>query len=98
REVRVDVAIGVLVDGPEHGRPRTLQDQISAPARGDGLALVVVDVRLDSRERPGRGPRLQRGDAGARRDEDLARLRLPPGVHNRAALGPDALPVPHPGL
>src|SRR5207244_7508592 len=38
------------------------------------------------------------GDAGQRRDQDVARLRLPPRVDHRATPLADDLPVPDPGL
>src|SRR5262245_64012683 len=38
------------------------------------------------------------GGPGQRRDEDVARLGLPPGVHDGTAPATDDLPVPHPRL
>src|SRR5207302_10719554 len=65
----------------------------------DRLAVALVhDVRLDPGERMGRRARLGRRQTRERRDHDLARLGLPPGVDDRAALTADNRVVPQPGL
>ena len=55
--VRRAVAFVVLVEAAEHRRPRPLQHQVAAGAGRDLLAAVVVDGRLDPRERPRRAAR-----------------------------------------
>ena len=88
----------VVVEGPEHARPGAGHDQVAAVPGGHRFADLVDDGRVDPGERQRGRARLERGDAGQRRDEDAARLGLPPGVDHRAALATDVAPVPHPGL
>ena len=94
--VDVLVAVRVLVETTEHTRPRLLYDEMAARAR-DGLALFVVDLCRDARERLRGRARLQRRD-GQRRDHEVARLSLPPRVHDRAVALADELVIPHPCL
>src|SRR5256885_6125023 len=96
--VRLLVALGIAEYPTQHGRPRFADHEIATAPRWHRVALVVEDGRVDGRERLGRGAWLERGDAGQRRDEDHAGLRLPPRVHHRRAVAADVLAIPDPGL
>src|SRR5579864_118788 len=61
------VALGIPPDGARHSRPRPLQDEITAAAKRDTVAVFVEHVRLDGRERERRRAWLAGGDAGQRR-------------------------------
>src|SRR5262249_6500192 len=93
--VRLHVALRIAVDAPEHPGPRPLEDQIPGL---DRLAVLVDHIRLDPGEREGGRARLAYRGPGQRRDEDMARPWLPPGVHDGTAPATDDLPVPHPRL
>src|SRR4029079_8116806 len=82
--VRFLVPLGVSVDAPEHARPRSLQVEVASPAEWDAVPVAVDHVRLDAGEREGGSSRFRDGDAGEWRDEDLARLGLPPRVDDRS--------------
>ena len=97
-EVVGHVALVVVPERAEDPRPRLLQDEELALALWDLVALLVQDRRLDAGQRRGGGARLERSDSRQRADKDAAGLRLPPGVHHRAALAADVLPVPEPRL
>ena len=94
--VDVLVAVRVLVETSKHARPRLLYDEMAARAR-DGLAFLIVDLGGDARERLRGRARLQWRD-GQRCDHEVARLSLPPRVHDRAVLLADELVIPHPRL
>src|SRR6266576_4558653 len=93
--VDVTVALVVAPDGARHAGPRRRDGEIAA-ADLDALAFAVQQVGVDAGE--GNRPRagLGDGDAGQRRDHDAARLRLPPRIHDGAALPADVLVIPHP--
>src|SRR5215204_1713976 len=95
------VTLRILVEGAEHRRPGPLQNQISVlgafPDVFHGVAVLVVDVRLDGQEGPRGAAGLGRGDARQRGDQDHAGFRLPPRVHDGAAPAADVLVVPLPG-
>src|SRR3989449_4032548 len=95
RPVLLDVAIGVTPDAAQHRRPGLREDEVARLRR---VALLVEDLRLDAGERLRRRAGLEDGDAGERRDENLSRFRLPPGVDHRAPPAADDLPVPDPRL
>ena len=58
--------------------------------------MIVHHGRHDAEERERRRPGLLRDGAGQRRDEDAARLGLPPGIDDRAAPVADDVVVPEP--
>ena len=72
------------------------QDQVTAPAKRHRHPVLIHDVGLDPGEGERGGTGLERRDAGERRDQDRARLRLPPGVDNGTASAADVGPVPDP--
>ncbi len=92
------VALRIAVDAAEHARPGPLQHQVAALPQRHRLARGVDDVGVDAREREGGAAGLGGGDAGQRRDEDMAGLGLPPRVHDRRLAATDVLVVPEPGL
>ena len=92
------VPVRVAVEGPQHGRPGTLDDQVPAGARAHGGAGLVHHLGLNTRKGSGGGARLQRCDSRQWGNQHHARLRLPPGVHHGATSAADVLPVPYPGF
>src|SRR4051812_47116905 len=95
--VRLDVALVVPVERAQHPGPRPAQSQVALLGAGV-VGLLVDDLRLDARQRRAGRPRLHVLQPGQRGDEDRARLGLPPGVDNWAALAADHVVVPEPGL
>src|SRR5205823_1528420 len=85
-------------DGPHHPGPGIGDAEIALGLALQFLAVVVDDDRLDAEERLRRRAGLGRNSAGQRRDEDAARLGLPPGVDDRAAVLADDPVIPEPGL
>ena len=98
REVVGDVPLVVVVQRPEHPRPRPAQHQVAAAALRYRVAQVVNNCGVNSRERHRCRSGLECRQPGQRRDHDAARLRLPPRVDDRAAAAADVLPVPDPRL
>jgi hypothetical protein len=88
RPVVLAVALGIAPDAAQHRGPGLADHEVAAVVRGQLLALVVDDGRVDAEEGPRRRARLRDGQPGQRRDRDRARLRLPPRVDDRAALVP----------
>src|SRR5262249_5195173 len=88
-------SLGVPIYSAQHAGPRLLEDEIAGVR---GLTLVVDHLGFYPGEWPGRGSGLERGDAGQRTDQDVARLGLPPCVHDRATTAANDLPVPDPGF
>ena len=82
--------------------------RLAGPGVGDGevalggaiqrQAFVIHQHRLDAEERTRRGAGLQLDCARQRGDHKAAGFGLPPGVHHRALLVTDLLPVPLPGF
>ena len=98
RPIGLDVAVVVAIEGAEHRRPRAREDQ-QPLALLDALARRLVEhVGGDRGQRVGRRAGLGLGQPGQRRDHDLTRLGLPPGVDDRAPLAADHHVVPEPGL
>src|SRR5918993_116402 len=97
-EILLLVALGVLPQSPEHGGPGLVDGQ--RPTGGvvldELLFFFVPETREDTGERLGGGAGLELGDTGQRGDHDRARLRLPPGVDDRAVLLTYVLVVPDP--
>ena len=96
--VGLDEAVVVAVERAQHARPRPAQREQPLVGAGVLAALLVDHLRLDARQRARRRARLGLGDARQRRDHDVARLGLPPGVDDRAALAADHEVVPEPRL
>src|SRR5262249_31289970 len=95
--VSVDVTLVVAPDRAQHGRPRLRDDEQAAlVGLRHALALFAHNVHGDAGKRPRARAGLRGDDAGNRRDQDRARLRLPPRVHDRAALVTDDAVIPHP--
>ena len=65
---------------------------------GTALPSMVTPSTNHTRQRPRRRPRLRRDRPRNRRDHDVPRLRLPPGVDDRATVAADDFAVPHPGF
>ena len=84
-EVRLAEAIRVAVDAAHDSRPGRDEAEVAGAGAFEHLALVVHHHRLDAEERQRGRAGLLVDRAGQRRDQDAAGLRLPPGVHHRAA-------------
>ena len=104
RPVRLLEPLGIAPDAAQHRRPRLVQHQIArhmlglVGTRHQLLAVLVDDLRGDTRQRRHRGTGLCRRHAGQRRDHDRAGLGLPPGVHDRSSVAAEGVPVPSPRL
>mmetsp|Transcript_64432 Transcript_64432/g.172548 ORF Transcript_64432/g.172548 Transcript_64432/m.172548 type:complete len:418 (-) Transcript_64432:908-2161(-) len=89
----------VAVQRPHHARPRLLDGEVAAALHLLHLAPLPVEDDGDDAEEGARGGAGLGGRrAGQRRDHVPARLRLPPGVDDRAAVAAHDLVVPLPGL
>src|SRR5581483_6384797 len=93
-------ALVVAEHGAHLSRPAVEDDEVARGRTVEEVALLVDEGRLQAEERPRGRAGLELGGAGQRRDEDAARLRLPPGVDDRApALADDAVvPLPRFGV
>src|SRR3984885_11211957 len=90
------VAFVVAVDGAEHGGPGFLDRQVAGFAGADWFAFHVLDFRDDAWERQsGRAGLCGRG-TGRRGNQDRAGLRLPPSVHDGAAIFSNRFEIPLP--
>ncbi len=98
REIGVDKAAMIAIDGAHLAGPGARQAKISFARAFDPPAVIVDQKRLDPEERTGRGARLERRRAGERGDQNAAGLGLPPGVDNRAAALADMVVIPQPRL
>src|SRR5579863_2172485 len=96
-EVGLHVAVGVVVQGAEHARPRLGQREQAAALLDLGAGFVQQGGRHPGQRQPRRS-RLGRGDAWQRRDHDGAGFRLPPRVDDGAALAADDRVIPQPCL
>src|SRR5207248_6763648 len=97
-EVRLAEPIRIAEDAAHDAGPRTRQAEVAGARPFEHLALIVHHRRLDAEEGKRRRPRLLRDGARQRRDQDPARLRLPPGVDDGATRVADDLVVPEPYL
>ncbi len=92
-------ALGIAVNAAHEARPGFLDDERAA---GDDfielLALIVDEGRPDTRVRQGRHAGFDRNRAGERRDQDSARLGLPPGIHDGTFTAADDVVIPVPGF
>ena len=91
-------AVGVAVHRAHHPRPGPAHRQVATGIGGLRHAIVIDDVGGDARQGQGAGAGLGGGGAGQGADHHAAGLGLPPGIHHRAAVAADHIPIPHPGL
>src|SRR5699024_10739072 len=98
RPVSLLEALRVAPDAAQHAGPRLVEHEVAALAVGPRLLGVVDDVGADPGQGGLRRARLGGGDARQRGDHDRAGLRLPPRVHDGAAVPADDAAVPHPRL
>src|SRR6266704_2869284 len=98
RPVLLHIPVGIAVDCPQHGGPGLPDYEITTGAQGHRLALHGHDFRNHAEERASGRTWLRRNRAWDRCDHDGAGLRLPPGIHDRAAVMADHLAIPHPSL
>src|SRR6185295_19181164 len=75
----------VAIYGARESGPRIEDHEIAGSFALDDVALGIDDRRLHAEERQRRRARLELDRAGQGRDEDAARLGLPPGIDDRAA-------------
>src|SRR5512141_1022564 len=83
-EIGVDEPLMITVDSAHLAWPGIGDAQVAGAGPGDLPAFGVDQLRDDAEERSRRRAGFQFGRAGQRRDEDAARLRLPPGIDDRA--------------
>src|SRR5215217_2322105 len=96
--IGLDEAVVVAVERAQHPGPRAAQRQQALVRAGVLAVLLGHHAGFDPGQRPRRRARLRVRDARQRRDHDVARLRLPPRVDDRAALAADHHVVPEPRL
>ena len=97
-EVGLHEALVIAEHASRLPRPAVEDDEVAGGGALEQGALLVDERGLDAEERLRRRAGLQRDGAGQRRDENAARLRLPPGVDDGAALFADHVVVPLPGF
>src|SRR5262245_3799326 len=95
RPVLLHVAVRIAPDAAQHPGPRLAEHEIAGLRR---LARFVEHLGVDPGKWSRRRAWFQRRDPGQRRNEDMARLGLPPRVDDRAPTATDDFPVPHPRL
>src|SRR5262249_45803539 len=99
RIVLVDVAIGVLPDRLKRARPGVLNTDISSPAgaRGNLVAHLVIDDRMNARHAWPCTSRFHRVKGRHRAAKEATVFSLPPSVDDdRAALAHDiVIPAPY---
>src|SRR2546426_11840696 len=88
RPVLLHEPVGVAPDPTQHARPGLAQYEVARLRR---ITLLVEHLGVDAGERQGRRAGLEGGETGERCNEDVARLSLPPRVHDRAAAAADDL-------
>jgi len=96
REVGLDEALVIAVDGAHLARPAVGDARGCRSARAFEHLALVVDDRAAARRRTAASPSRASASvrAGQRRDQDAAGLGLPPGVDDRAAALADDVVVP----
>src|SRR5579884_1289693 len=97
-EVGVEETAMIVPDRAHLPRPGGLDAKIAARWPVEHVMLGIDEKWFYPRKRLGRASRLHFGCTGERRNENAARLRLPPGVHHGAATLADNPPVPFPRL
>ncbi|CZW34039.1 Uncharacterised protein [Enterobacter cloacae] len=98
REVGLLEAIVIAEQGTRLTRPGVSDHQVAFGGAFQRVAFVIHQRRLHAEERTGCGTGLQLRGARHRGDHEAAGFGLPPGVHHRAFLVADFLPVPLPGF
>ncbi|CZZ75718.1 Uncharacterised protein [Enterobacter hormaechei] len=98
REVGLLEALVVAKQRARLTRPGVDDHQVAFGGPFLRIAFVIHQRRLHAEERTGCGTRFQLGGARHRGDHKTAGFGLPPGVHHRAFLVADFLPVPLPGF
>ena len=96
--VALPEALGIAVHRAQHPRPRPPHHEIAALVGLLGIPFMIHHISDDARQRQGGGTRFGGGGSWQRRDHHPARLGLPPGIHHRAAVATDHIPIPDPGL
>lgn len=96
RPVRVDETLAIAVNAAQHRWPRLADHEQSAGIRGEFVAVLIDDGRVDSKE--GKRARTWNGRRRARerRDDVSTRFGLPERVNDRALRVADLLVVPDP--
>ena len=98
REVRFDEALVIAIHRAHLAGPAVGDDEIARNGPFERLAVGIEQRRLDAEEWPRGRARFQIGDARQWRNQDAARLGLPPGVDDRAATVADHVVIPLPGF
>ena len=98
REVGLLEAIVIAEQGTRLTRPRVRDHQVAFGGPFQRVAFVIHQRRLYAEERTRCRARFQLRGARHRGDHKAAGFGLPPGVHDRAFLVADFLPVPLPGF
>src|SRR5580704_3393852 len=90
------VAFVVAVDGAEHGGPGFLDRQVAGFAGADWFAFHVDNFRDDAWQRQSGRAGLCGCGTGKRGDQNRAGFRLPPGIHDGAAIFSNRFEIPFP--
>src|ERR1051325_2094928 len=98
REIAFDKALVIAIDGAHLAGPGTRKAEIALGNTVERLAVAIDDDRLDTEDGPRRRTRFERRRTGDRRDQNAARLGLPPGADGRGALVADMIVIPEPGF
>src|SRR5262249_39309110 len=98
REIGLHEALVIAEHGAHLAGPAVEDHEVTARCAFEHVSLLVHEAWFDAKERPCRRAWLQFGGTRQRRDEDAAGLRLPPGVHNRAASIAHHTMIPLPSL
>src|SRR5229473_2966482 len=96
-EIGFDVPRIVTPDRTQHRRPRFGEGE-EATTDLDLLGPDVKERGVEAGERRGSAARLRLGETGQWRNDNRARLRLPPRIDDWAAAAADFLAIPHPRL
>ncbi len=95
-EIGIDETLVIAEHRAHLARPGIRDAQVSGGLALEHLAFGVDDLRDHAEERLCRRARLEPRRTRQRRDQDAARLGLPPGVDDRAAPLADHVVVPLP--
>ena len=97
-EIGLHETLVIAVDRSHLSRPGVGDDEQPFARALQHIAGLVDDLGHDAQERPRRGTGLQIDRARQRRDENAARLGLPPCVDDGAAAVADDAVIPFPGF